>query len=108
MHTFVQYLITFCGQPEAASDVISSMFVGPTVLKKRVKFHSKPSEVVLSTVFPYNFRPEVDTDVISGTAIDNVGMDVPIKFGNSRSNGFRDIRGVDFVSNERTLRSLSQ
>ena len=34
-------------------------------------------------------------------AVDNVGMDVPIKFGDSRSNGFRDIRGVDFASNER-------
>ena len=30
---------------------------------------------------------------------DNVGMDVPVKFGDSRSNGFR---GADFVSNERT------
>ena len=29
-------------------------------------------------------------------AEDNVGMDVPIKFG------FRDIRGADFVSNKRT------
>ena len=39
-------------------------------------------------------------------AVDNVGsvgMDVPIKFDDSRSNGFRDIRGADFVSNERTL-----
>ena len=35
-------------------------------------------------------------------AVDNVGMDVPIKFGDSRSNDFRDIRGADFVSNERT------
>ena len=53
--------------------------------------------------FPYNFRPEADSDVISGMAVDNVGMDVPIKFGDSSSNGFRDIRGADFVSNERTL-----
>ena len=28
-------------------------------------------------------------------------MYVPTKFGDSRSNGFRDIRGADFVSNER-------
>ena len=55
------------------------------------------------TVFPYNFRLEVDNDVISGTAVDNVGMEVAIKFGDSRSNCFRDIRGVGFVSNERTL-----
>ena len=36
-------------------------------------------------------------------AVDNVGMDVPIKLGASSSNGFRDIRGADLVSNERTL-----
>ena len=36
-------------------------------------------------------------------AVDNVSMNVPIKIADSRSNGFRDIRGLDFVSNERTL-----
>ena len=45
--------------------------------------------------------PEIDNDVISGLAVDNVGLDVSIKFGDSRSNGFRDIRGADFVSNKR-------
>ena len=30
-------------------------------------------------------------------------MDVPIKVGDSTSNGFREIRDADFVSNERTL-----
>ena len=40
-------------------------------------------------------------DVISGMVVDNVGMDVPIKFGDCRSNGFRDIRGAHFVSNGR-------
>ena len=53
--------------------------------------------------FAYNFRREVDIDVISGEAVDNVCMDVPIKFGGSRSNGFLNIRGADFVSNDRTL-----
>ena len=67
------------------------------------KFPQKSSEAVKSTVFPYNFRPEVDNDVISDTAVDNVSVDVPIKFGDSRSNGFRDIRGADFVLNERTI-----
>ena len=52
---------------------------------------------------PYNFRPEVDNDVISGMAEDKVCMDVPIKFCDSRANGFRDIRGADFASNEQTL-----
>ena len=33
---------------------------------------------------------EVDNDVISGVAIDNISMDVPIKFGDSRSDGFRE------------------
>ena len=76
------------------------MILERTVL---VKFHPKPSEAVYSTVFPYDFRPEAVNDVISGTAAEHAGMDVPVKFGNSSSNGFRDIRGADFVSNERTL-----
>ena len=66
------------------------------------KFPPKPSEAVCSTVFPYNFRPDVDNGIISGVAVDNVGIDVPIKFGDSMSNSFRDIRGAVFVSNERT------
>ena len=45
---------------------------------------------------------EADNDVISGMAVYNVGMDVPIKFGDSRSNGFGYIRGADLVSDERT------
>ena len=48
----------------------------------------------------YNFQPEVDNDVISSMALDNASMDVLIKFGESRSNGFWDIRGADFVSKE--------
>ena len=75
------------------------MILAYTVL---VKFHPKPSEAVFSTVFSYNFLPEVDNDVISGAAADNVGMAVCVKFGDSRSDNFRDIRGADFVSNERT------
>ena len=35
-------------------------------------------------------------------AIDYVGVDVRVKFGDSISNGFQDIRGADFVSNEQT------
>ena len=63
---------------------------------------TKPSDTVFSTVFRYNFRLEVDNDVISGMAVDNVGMNVRIKFGEARLNDFRGIRGADFVSNERT------
>ena len=42
-------------------------------------------------------------NVISGLAAENVGVDVPVKFGGPRSNGFLDIRGADFVSNKRTI-----
>ena len=58
--------------------------------------------------FRYNLRPEVVNDVISGSAADYARMYAPVKFGDSRSNGFRDNRGAVFVSNERTYRSLSQ
>ena len=76
------------------------MILDRTVLQK---FH--PPEAVGSGIFdcfPYNFRTEVDIDVISGMAVDNVGMYVHVEFGDSRSNGFRDIRGAHFVSDERT------
>ena len=47
---------------------------------------------------------------MSGVAVDNVGADVQIKFSDSRSNGFRDIRGAHCVSDERMKigRSLSE
>ena len=88
--------------------------MGPVVLDKSVKFHDPslihsreiPPEAVRGGIFycfPYNFRPEVDNDVISSLAVDNVGMDVCLKFGDSRSNGFRDIGRADFVSNERMI-----
>ena len=75
-------------RPEAIGDVISGNFVGPVVLGKPVKFHDHslndsremPPEAVLGGIFdsfvPYNFRPEADNDVISGVAVENVGMDV--------------------------------
>ena len=44
----------------------------------------------------------MDNDVISGLAVDNVGMGDPVQYCDSRSNGFRDFRGADVVSNERT------
>ena len=43
-------------------------------------------------VFAIYRRPEIDNDVISGMAVDNVGMDVPVKFGDSSSNGSRGIQ----------------
>ena len=35
-------------------------------------------------------------------AVHYVGVDVRVKFDDPRSNGSRDIRGADFVSDERT------
>ena len=40
--------------------------------------------------------------MISDVSVDYVGVDVRVKFGDSRSNGSRDVRGNDFMSNERT------
>ena len=59
-------------------------------------------EAVFSSFFCYSLRPEVYNNVISGVAVDYFHMDVHVKFGDSRSKGFRDIRGADFMSNERT------
>ena len=46
--------------------------------------------------------PEIDNDVISGMVVENVGVGVQVKFGDSRSNRFRYIRGSGFVTYERT------
>ena len=106
----MQYLITY-SRPEAAGDVIFGVFVGLVVLDKPVKFHDPTlnrsrQRQYFRLFFHYNFRPKTDNYVISRVAIDNVGVDVPIKFCDTRSNGFREIRGADFVSNKRTLAKL--
>ena len=110
LRNFVQYLIAFCCQPEATGGVISGRFVRPVVFDKCVQFRDHrlnrfreiPPETVVRGIFDsffrYNFRPEVDNSVVSSTA---VRVDVPVKFDDSRSNGFRDIRRADLVSNER-------
>ena len=66
----------------------------PIVLDKCLKFRDP--------CLNCNSRPEVYNDVISGEALDYVGVDVHVKFGESRSSRSRDIRGPDFVSNELT------
>ena len=82
-------------------------------LKKCVKFdHPRfsrsreiPPESVGSGIFDSFFVTTSDrkyNDVISGVAVDNDSVDVPVKFGDSKSNGFWAIRGADFVSNEPT------
>ena len=109
------YVIAICSRPEAVSDVMSSSCSRTIVFDKCVKFHDPCSngsrEIPLETVvrrwyfrqlFRYKFRPEIDNDVISGAPALCIGIDHHIKFGDSRSNGSRGIRGADFVSNERT------
>ena len=39
---------------------------------------------IFDSIFCYSLRPEVHNDVISGTAVDNVGMDVHVTFCDSR------------------------
>ena len=63
-------------------------------------FREIPPETVRSGIFSFfrcSFRPEVVRDVISGPNVGWVGMDVPVKFGDSRSNRSRDIRLSHFV-----------
>ena len=47
-----------------------------------------------------NCRPEVAGDVMSGAALVYVGVDVPTKFGDSRSSRSRDIRLPHFVTDD--------
>ena len=75
---------------KAAGDIIPAC-VWPVVLDKCINFHDPKRNSTRSRqrrYFPYNFRPEVDNDVISGAAVDNVRMDVPVKLGDSKSNAF--------------------
>ena len=44
-----------------------------------------------------NFRLEVASDVISGADVEQIGMNIGVKFGESRSNRARDIRLSHFV-----------
>ena len=61
LRTFVQYLITFCSRPEAASDVISGTFARPIGLDKCVKFRGSssnrsleiPPEAVWGDIFEF-------------------------------------------------------
>ena len=81
-HTFVQHLIAFCSRPEAASDIIFGASVGLIVPNKPVKFRDPrlnrfreiPPEAVGSGIFNSffcdNVRLEVDSDVISGVAVE--------------------------------------
>ena len=49
--------------------------------------------------FRDNFRLEVAGDVIAAANVGQVGTDGPVKFGDSRADGSRDIRLPHFVTN---------
>ena len=81
------------------------MFVGPVVLDKCIQFYDPrfnrsreiPPDAIGGGIFDSFFRYSfVDNDAISGVAVDNIGVDICVKFVDSRSNGFRDIRGAEF------------
>ena len=42
------------------------------------------------------------SDVLSDVAVEWIDVDLRVKFGDSRTNGSRDMQGADCVPNERT------
>ena len=50
--------------------------------------------------FRYNSRPEVDNDATSSVALDYVSIDTYVKYPDSMSNGFQDIRAAHFVMDD--------
>ena len=51
-------------------------------------------------------RPEVAVDVIFSVAVQQVGLGVCVKFGDSRSNRSQDIRLLHFVTNDDGLQVI--
>ena len=74
--------------------------MGPVVPDKVVKFRAAhlnrsreiPSEAVVGDIFNGFSRPEVVVDVLSSVDVKRLGVDVRVKFGDSRSNSSRDIQ----------------
>ena len=108
----------FVRRKEGAHDLISGRFVWQIVLETCEIWSSSPEPFSRNSAqscrkyfrqfFRHNFRPAADNGVISSVAIDYVGLDVHVKFCDSRSNGSQAIRGADFVSSERTRQRLSK
>ena len=95
--TFLQDLIVFCSRPEVKSDVVSGKFVETVVAANRGKFGDPrlnrsreiPPDSVCGGIFDRflnfdNCQPEPVSDVISGTAEQEDGMDVYANFGDSK------------------------
>ena len=85
------------------SGVISGRLVKPLVPDNHVKFvdlhlqtvlekfHLKASEAAFRRFLHSSFQPEVDNNDMSGANVVRVGVDVPVKLGDSSSNDSRDI-----------------
>ena len=96
----VSYILQPTGK---ASDIISGRFVAPDCRNMPLKYRDPrlnrsrevPPEVVGGVIFGGffrdDFRLEVVSDVMSGTGVEYLGVEVFVKFGDSRSNGSRDI-----------------
>ena len=76
---------------DSLASLKSSFCVRPIVPDKCVKIGylrlsrstQKPLEAAYSTFFRDNFLPEVVRDIISGVAVEYVGMDNPVKFADA-------------------------
>ena len=51
-------------------------------------------------VFHNNFRPEVISDVLSGVGVEQIGVDISVNFGDSRSSHSRYIGLPLFVAED--------
>ena len=92
-HFYPVFNYIFCSRQEAVSDVISGIFVGPVVHDKRVKFRdhrlNRSREILPDAVGGGKFdrflnfdncQPGVASDVISGMAVQHVGMDACVNW----------------------------
>ena len=74
------------------------MYVSNLVIlgKSRGRRHFRPFSRTLITF------AEVASGVVSSAFVDHTGMDIRIKFGDSRSNPYLNMRLLHFVTGERT------
>ena len=111
----MQCLIAVYSRQEGSCSVISEAFrrlnipdtlqnfviLAQTVLEK---FDPKPSEAALSIYVRDDSRPNVASNVISGEAVEMVGMDVRVEIGYSGSNRSWYIRVAHFVIDDERRR----
>ena len=82
----MQYSVTFCSQPEPATYHNAVNFGEPRINSSQ---ETRPKAVGDgSSFFCDNCRPDVTSDIISCSAVDQVDLDVLAKFRDSRSKRF--------------------